>query len=284
MEPPFGPPRPPAGAPLAEGELIMLFDRQGRRYPVRLRAGGRFDFARGSVRHDQIIGQPEGAVVYSSVGEPLIAVRPRLADYILKMPRRTQVIYPKDIGSILVWADIFPGARVLEAGIGSGALTLALLRAVGPAGQVIAYETRPEFLNLALRNIGDFLGTPPNLITRLADVYEGIEETDLDRVLLDVPEPWRAVPHAARALRPGGIIMVYLPTTIQVHQAVMALVEHPDFGLIEAFETLHRPWDISRMSMRPAHRMVAHTGFIIVARRVVGPVPDKGGTLPGEPP
>ena len=245
---------------------------------------GRFGFARGSAPHDRILGQPEGALIYSSEGEPLAAVRPRLADYVLKMPRRAQVIYPKNLGPILVWAEVFPGARVLEAGIGSGALTLAILRAVGPSGLVVAYETRPEFLNLALRNIGDFLDTPPNLVTRLANVYDGIKETELDRVLLDVPEPWRAIPHAARALRPGGIIMVYLPTTVQVHQAVMALVEHSDFSLIEAFEILHRPWDISAVSMRPVHRMVAHTGFIIIARRVLGPIPDKRGTLPGEPP
>ena len=185
------------------------------------------------------------------------------------MPRGAQIIYPKDIAVILLWADIYPGAAVLEAGIGSGALTMGLLRAVGETGRVISYEIREDFLQRAEKNIGLYFGKlPPNLLTRLQDIYEGIEERGQDRIVLDLPEPWRLVGSAGDALRPGGILLSYLPTILQSSQLTEALHRDGRFSQIETIETLLRSWHIEGMSVRPDHRMVAHTGFITTARRI----------------
>jgi len=186
------------------------------------------------------------------------------------MPRGAQVIYPKDLAMVMFWADIYPGARVLEAGMGSGALTLALLRVVGPEGKVISYEQRDDFARRALANIQLRMGEVTNLAVRLRPVQEGLaEEEPVDRVVLDLPEPWHLVEGVAAVLRAGGILLSYLPTIIQSHQLTEALRRHPGYTLIETFETLFRPWNIENTSVRPFHRMVAHTGFITVARRVV---------------
>jgi tRNA (adenine57-N1/adenine58-N1)-methyltransferase len=186
------------------------------------------------------------------------------------MPRGAQIIYPKDIALILLWADVYPGAAVLEAGIGSGALTIALLRAVGEAGRVISYEVREDFLRQAEKNIALYLGKlPPTFQARLKDIYDGIEEKGLDRVVLDLPEPWRVVSSAGDALRPGGILLCYLPTILQSTQLTEAFHRDGRFTQIETIETLLRSWHIEGMSVRPDHRMVAHTGFITVARRIL---------------
>jgi tRNA (adenine57-N1/adenine58-N1)-methyltransferase len=195
----------------------------------------------------------------------MIAVRPTLAEYVLEMPRGAQVIYPKDLGPILVLADIFPGARVFESGMGSGALTLALLRAVGPTGYVTGYEIRDDFAHRAVKNVHGFLGEHVPLDVRVRDVYEGIDERGLDRVLLDLPEPWRVVKHAAEALRPGGILCAYLPTILQVGRLREELAAGP-FGMLDTLEVLQRAWHVEGQSIRPDHRMVAHTGFLTVAR------------------
>jgi tRNA (adenine57-N1/adenine58-N1)-methyltransferase len=189
------------------------------------------------------------------------------------MPRGAQIIYPKDIALILLWADVYPGSTVLEAGIGSGALTLGLLRAVGETGRVISYEVREDFLRRAEKNISSYLGKlPPNLLSRLQDIYEGIEERGLDRIVLDLPEPWRLVNSAGNALRPGGILLSYLPTILQTTQLTEAFHRDGRFTQIATVETLLRSWHIEGMSVRPDHRMVAHTGFITVARRIL-PLP-----------
>jgi tRNA (adenine57-N1/adenine58-N1)-methyltransferase len=186
------------------------------------------------------------------------------------MPRGAQVIYPKDLAMILFWADVYPGCRVLEAGTGSGALTLALLRAVGPEGRVITYEQRDDFARRALANIHTRAGEVTNLTVRLGPVEDGIvEEGAVDRVLLDLPEPWTLTTKVARVLRPGGIFLSYVPTIIQSQQRSDTLARERDWALVETFETLFRPWNIEGQSVRPFHRMVAHTGFITVARRVV---------------
>lgn len=254
--------------PFEPGERIHLVNRKGRRYTVVLRRGGVFQFSGETLAHDDLIGQPEGIPVRTSRGTPFIALRPTLAEYVLKMPRGAQVIYPKDLGMILLWADIYPGAKVLEAGIGSGALTMALLRSVGEKGTVISYEIREDFAKRAQENINHYLGPVSNLVVRLKNIYEGIEDGPVDRLVLDLPEPWLVVPHAVTALRPGGIFLCLLPTVPQVQQVVAALRADPAFGFIETFETLLRTWNIDGRSVRPDHRMVAHSAFLTVARRV----------------
>lgn len=247
------------------GDLVLLVDRKQRRYLVTLAAGKSFHSHAGTLDHDALIGSGEGRRVRTSGGAELVVLRPTLADYVLKMKRGAQVIYPKDIGPILVYGDVFPGAAVVEAGVGSGALTMALLRAVGPAGTVTSYERREDHAAQASANIAAFCGEVANHVLRLADISEGIAEREVDRVLLDLPEPWTVVEAAGDALVAGGILLTYLPTVPQVQRAVDALVAH-GFGFCETFEVIHRGWNVDGMSVRPDHRMVAHTGFITVAR------------------
>ena len=256
---------------LAEGEVVLLIDKVGRRYRVRLKAGERHSLHSGAVAHDDLIGRPEGVIVSTQLGARLLAVRPTFADQVTGRRRQAQPIYPKDLGAILVAADIHPGASVLEAGTGTGALTLAAVRAVGPQGHVVSYEVREDFLELARDAVSDALGgLPENLEMKLGDVYEAIEETGFDRALLDLPEPWQAVPTFAAALEPGGVIFAHCPNVSQVARFCDALRDHGGFGLIETIEVLQRGWTIRGRSMRPDHRMVAHTGFLTFARRLAG--------------
>jgi tRNA (adenine57-N1/adenine58-N1)-methyltransferase catalytic subunit len=252
--------------PFEPGERALLVDRRGRRYLITLRAGERFHFHQGFLDHDAIIGSAEGIRLQASSGAHLIAYRPSLADYILKMPRGAQVIYPKDVGYILVEADVYPGATVLEAGTGSGALTLALTRAVGERGKVVSCELREDFAARARANIESFLGKiPDQLDLRVADVTEIEIDGSVDRVVLDLPEPWRALPAAMRAMRPGAIFCAYVPTTTQIAQTTEALRE-AGLGEIATREVLIRGWHVEGQSVRPEHRMVGHTGFVTTAR------------------
>ncbi len=254
---------------LKEGEEIIFIDPKGRIYLRTLQMGKRVHLAGHNIDHDKVIGLKEGSAVAGSGRDEIIVFRPTLSDYILKMRRGAQVIYPKDAGAILISADIFPGATVVEAGLGSGALTMTLLRGVGEKGTVISYEMRAEFIKIALENIRTFLGPCPNLTVNEKDVYEGIDERDVDRVILDLPQPWLAVPHAARALREGGLLISFSPNVNQVHQTVMTIREE-GFHLMETIEIMRRPWVIEERIARPELRMVAHTGFITVARKRVG--------------
>jgi tRNA (adenine57-N1/adenine58-N1)-methyltransferase catalytic subunit len=260
----------PAGrGVLRAGERVLLVDRKDRRYLVRLSAGGSFHTHNGVIDHDEVIGAPEGAEVESRTGPQSAAggsrylvLRPTLSDVVLKMPRGAQVIYPKDLGAILMAADVFPGARILEAGVGSGALSMTLLRA---GARVTGYELRPDFARTARRNVADLLGEDATFEVEERDVYEGIDEEGLDRVVLDLPEPWQVLPHAERALAPGGILLAYLPTINQTAELREAMVRSR-FAMAETSELLRRTWHVEGRSVRPDHRMVAHTGFLTTAR------------------
>jgi tRNA (adenine57-N1/adenine58-N1)-methyltransferase len=255
--------------PFRAGEQVLLVDNKRRQHLITLSDDGAFHTHTGIISHAEIIGREDGQRLQTDRGQRYLALRPTLSEYILKMPRGAQVIYPKDIGPILMLADIFPGARVLESGVGSGALTTALLRAVGPEGQVIGYELRPDFAERAQANVAGFLGPDVPLTVHIRDIYEGIAETDFDRIVLDLPEPWHVVPHAATALRSGGILLAYLPTILQTAQ-LRAALDRAAFGVAETLEVLQRGWHIDGLSVRPDHRMVAHTGFLTVARRIEG--------------
>jgi tRNA (adenine57-N1/adenine58-N1)-methyltransferase catalytic subunit len=257
---------------LQNGERVHLVDQKGRQYALTLKAGDLYQLSGHKLAHDELIGKADGSLVTLSGGKTMLALRPTLGDYVLKMPRGAQVLYPKDLALISMWADVYPSARVFEAGTGSGALTMALLRAVGPRGLVVTYEAREDFARTAMINIERYMGQMPNLVSLRKNAYEGIDLLDdgvlFDRLVLDLPEPWQVVPHAARALRSGGIYLSFVPTVPQVQQTVEALERARVFGLVETFETLLRTWSIQGRSVRPDHRMVAHSGFLTVARKV----------------
>jgi len=257
---------------LQNGERIHLVDKKGRQYALTLKAGDTYHFSGETIPHDELIGKPDGSIVTLSKGKRFLALRPTFGEYVLKMPRGAQVLYPKDLSLIPMWADVYPGARVFEAGTGSGALTMALLRAVGPTGLVVTYEAREDFGRTALTNIERYMGAVPTLMPFRKNAYEGIDILEdgrpFDRLVLDLPEPWQVVPHAAKVLRSGGIYLSFVPTVPQVMQTVEALERTSVFGMIETFETLLRTWSIQGRSVRPDHRMVAHSGVLTVARKV----------------
>ena len=251
------------------GESVLFIDRKEREYLRVLRPGTRVHIRGGTMQADQLIGLEEGRVVHNTAQEPFLMLRPGFAQLIPHLPRKAQVIYPKDIGPILMWGDIYPGATVVEVGTGPGALSMALLRSIGPAGRLISYEVRADFAEMAQANVRQFYGDAPNWSVKVADVMDGIEERDVDRMTVDLAEPWHLLPAAAAALRPGGLLLGYVPTVMQVKQFVDSLRAHGGFAAVQSFETLLRFWHVKNLSIRPEHRMVAHTGFIIVARRVV---------------
>ncbi|CAN5595540.1 tRNA (adenine-N1)-methyltransferase [soil metagenome] len=259
------------GKPFEPGERALLIDSKERRYLVTLESGKRFHSHMGTLEHDALIGELEGVRVQASKGGRLLAVRPTLSDFVLKMKRGAQVVYPKDVGLILVYADIYPGASVLEAGTGSASLTLALARAVGESGRVVSYELRQDHHDQATANVETWFegigGVPENLDLRVGDVFDDVGGETFDRMVLDMPEPWQAVGTTTAALSAGGIICCYLPTIPQVQQTVDAL-RSSGFGMIETLEGLVRTWKIEGQSVRPDHRMVAHTGFLVIARKL----------------
>ncbi len=249
---------------LTAGERVMLIDAKDRHYLVTLKEGAAFHTHAGIVQHDDVIGSLEGSTIGSNTERRFVVLRPTLSDVVLKMPRGAQVIYPKDLGAILMQADVGPGMRVLEAGVGSGALSMTLLRA---GASITAYEIREDFARDAERNVHAMLGEDVDYRIVIRDVTTGIDEVDLDRVILDMPEPWAVVKHAEAALRPGGILLAYLPTINQTQLLRESLREHT-FGLEETVEILRRTWHVDGRSVRPDHRMVAHTGFLTSARRL----------------
>jgi tRNA (adenine57-N1/adenine58-N1)-methyltransferase len=258
---------PSQGHVFQEADYCLLIDRRDRQYLVHLMPGNRFESHIGSCDLAELIGQPPGTWIATGKGHWMIAFKPTLADFTLRMPRIATVMYPKDLGAMLVSADIFGGARVVEAGAGSGATTMSLLRAVGPGGQVISYDLRQDMLDQALANVEKEYPVHDNLTLKQGDLYQGIDETEVDRVVLDLAEPWQVVPHASEKLVPGGILFSFLPTVLQVHELCQALRAQRTFQLIETLEVIMRPWSVGGRSVRPSHRSIGHTGFITTARK-----------------
>ncbi|GAB3483349.1 tRNA (adenine-N1)-methyltransferase [Amycolatopsis cihanbeyliensis] len=256
-----------AGGPFRAGDRVQLTDPKGRHHTLVLADGGQYHTHRGALAHDDLIGKPEGSVVTSVGGTSYLAFRPLLADYVLSMPRGAQVIYPKDAAQIVMWGDIRPGARVLEAGAGSGALTCSLLRAVGPEGGVTSYEVREDHAEYATRNVRTFFGElPPNWTFRVGDLSAHTGE--VDRVVLDMLTPWDMLPTVAENLVPGGVLVVYVATVTQLSSVTEALREQQCWTEPQSWETLMRPWHAVGLAVRPEHRMVAHTAFLLITRRL----------------
>ncbi|MBS9533029.1 tRNA (adenine-N1)-methyltransferase [Mycobacterium sp. M1] len=253
-----------------EGDRVQLTDAKGRRYTIVLAAGTEFHTHRGAIGHDELIGLPEGSVVQSVGGDAFLALRPLLADYVMSMTRGAQVIYPKDAAQIVHEGDIFPGARVLEAGAGSGALTCSLLRAVGSEGQVISYEVRDDHAVHARRNVDTFFGgEPDNWRLVLGDISDtDLPDGSIDRVVLDMLAPWEVLDAVSRVLVPGGVLIVYVATVTQLSQVVEALRAQQCWTEPRSWETLQRGWDVVGLAVRPQHNMRGHTAFLVSVRRL----------------
>jgi tRNA (adenine57-N1/adenine58-N1)-methyltransferase catalytic subunit len=261
--------------PLAPGDQVQLTDPKGRRHRLVLEAGRSFHTHRGSLAHDDLIGKPEGSVIVSSGGTAYVALRPLLADYTLSMARGAAVVYPKDAGQILAMADIFAGARVLEAGAGSGALSCWLLRAVGERGLLVSYERRPDFAAIAQANVERYFGGPHPSWQLVTGEFPTAGAAGMlgpgeafDRVVLDMLAPWEYAHAAAVSLREGGLVCCYVATTTQLSRTVEALRGHGSFDEPAAWESLLRGWHVDGLAVRPEHRMVGHTGFLVTARRL----------------
>jgi tRNA (adenine57-N1/adenine58-N1)-methyltransferase len=250
--------------PFAYGDKVLLLDGKQRRYLITLAEGAEFHTHAGLIPHAELVDRAEGTVFLSSKNAKYTALRPTLEDFVLEMPRGAQVIYPKDLAPICMLADIGPGTTVFESGLGSGALSMTMLRY---GAEIIGYEIREDFLNRANANVRSFLGEAvlDRYHARLGDAYEGIAERDIDRVVLDLPEPWRVVPHAQEALRAGGILVAYTPSITQAMQTREAMATRA-WNSTRTIEVLHRGWHIEGQAVRPDHRMVAHTAFLTIGR------------------
>jgi tRNA (adenine57-N1/adenine58-N1)-methyltransferase catalytic subunit len=259
--------------PLRAGERVRLTDPKGRRHSVLLEPGKTFFTHKGAIEHDELIGGPDGSVVTSSGGVDYLVLRPLLADFVVSMPRGAAVVYPKDAAQIITMADIFPGAHVVEAGAGSGALTCSLLRAVGPDGTVSSYERREDFADVARSNVSAFFGGPhPAWALTIGDLADGIGEREVDRVVLDMLAPWDCVEAVAASLAAGGLVCAYVSTTPQLSRYVETVRAHGGFTEPEAWESLVRGWHVEGLAVRPQHRMNGHTGFLVAARRLAAGV------------
>ncbi|MFY9915862.1 MAG: tRNA (adenine-N1)-methyltransferase [Nocardioidaceae bacterium] len=255
--------------PLQAGERVRLTDPKGRNHSVLLEVGKTFFTAKGALQHDDLIGGPDGSVITSSGGTEYLVLRPLLENFVVSMPRGAAVVYPKDAAQIVMMADIFPGARVVEAGVGSGALTCSLLRAVVPGGHVTSYERRDDFAEIAMRNVTSFFGAErPDWNVKVGDLATDLDERDVDRVVLDMLAPWECVPAVSAALVPGGVVCAYVATTTQLSRFIETVREHGGFTDPHAWETMVRGWHVEGLAVRPQHKMNGHTGFLVTARRM----------------
>jgi tRNA (adenine57-N1/adenine58-N1)-methyltransferase len=259
-----------ATGPFAAGDRVQLTDAKGRRYTVLLTPGSEFHTHRGAIAHDAVIGLPDGSVVNSVNGDPFLVLRPLLVDYVMSMPREAQVVYPKDAAQIVHEGDIFPGARVLEAGAGSGALTCSLLRVVGPDGRVVSYELRADHAEHARRNVETFFGhAPGNWQLTIGDVADcELAADSVDRVVLDMLAPWGVLDAVSRVAVAGGVLIVYLATVTQLSKTVEALRDQRCWTEPRAWEMLQRDWNVVGLAVRPKHTMRGHTAFLVSARRL----------------
>jgi tRNA (adenine57-N1/adenine58-N1)-methyltransferase catalytic subunit len=271
-------------SPFRAGEPALLVDQKGRHFLLKLEQGKDFVSHQGSVPHNEMIGAEDGTWLTTTGGSSLLLIRPRLADYVLSMKRGAQVVYPKDIGPIIVYADIGPGMTVLEAGTGSGALTLGLARAVGPTGRVVSVERRDDHATHARKTITRWFGEiPPHVELRVGDVAEVVAELRPERIVLDLPEPWHVITESAAHQPRGGILCAYLPTVPQVETTVAAARETGNFAEIEVKEFLMREWNVEGRSVRPAHSMVGHTGFLVFMRAVQTQPRHEDSEISGNP-
>ena len=259
--------------PFRAGDRVQLTGPKGRMNTITLEPGNVFHTHRGILSHDDIIGLPDGSVVTNNVGVEHLALRPLLSDFVMSMPRGAAIIYPKDAAQILAQADIFPGATVVEAGVGSGALSLWLLRAIGPAGRLASFERREEFADVARANIATFLGSDPeNWSITLGDLAEALPATmepqSVDRVVLDMLAPWECLSVVSDALKPGGVLLCYVATVTQLSRVAEAIRASGFYTNPDSNETMVRGWHVEGLAVRPDHRMIGHTGFLITARRL----------------
>ena len=251
------------------GDRVQLTDAKGKLHTITLKPGGEWHTHKGWLIHDQIVGMPQGSVVETTAGLKFLAFKPLLGDYVLSMPRGATIVYPKDAALIVGFADIAPGLRVLEAGVGSGALTISLLRAVGPSGSVDSFERRPEFAEIATRNVTEYFnGKPENWTLTLGSVQDKSTEVKYDRIVLDMLAPWECVTLADDVLHPGGVLLAYVATTTQLSAMAEAIKSSGRFTEPESSEALIRQWHHEGLAVRPVHRMIGHTGFLIQARRL----------------
>ncbi len=262
------------------GDKVQLTGPKGRLNTVTLVSGGRFGTHKGDLMHDDVIGKPEGSIVSNQNGVEYLALKPLLTDYVLSMPRGAAIVYPKDAGQIVVEGDIYPGATVIEAGVGSGALSSYLIRAIGAEGRLISFEKREEFAQIAKANVANQLGyQPKNWEVHLGELQEvladHVKPASADRAVLDMLAPWDCVDAVAQALRPGGLVIVYVATVTQLSRTVEAIRDHGGFTSPSAWESMVRSWHVEGLAVRPDHRMIAHTGFLLTARRLA-----PGAVLP----
>ncbi|WP_286955960.1 MULTISPECIES: tRNA (adenine-N1)-methyltransferase [Arsenicicoccus] len=298
---PLAPPQPTGAAgrrgPFQPGERVQLTDARGRMHTITLAVGGEFHTHRGRILHDVVIGLPDGSTLTNTAGEEFLALRPLLSDYVMSMPRGAAVVYPKDAGQIVQYADIFPGATVVEAGVGSGALSMSLLRAIGDQGRLLSFERRADFAEIARGNARTFFGTDhPAWTVTVGDLAETLPEVcapgTVDRVVLDMLAPWECLKAVADALVPGGLLICYVATATQLSRVAEGAKEHGGFTEPHAWETIERDWHLEGLAVRPVHRMHGHTGFLITTRRLAPGVtpplrkrrPAKGPDDPEEQP
>ncbi|HYN29171.1 MAG TPA: tRNA (adenine-N1)-methyltransferase [Dermatophilaceae bacterium] len=273
--------------PFAEGERVQLTDTRGRLSTITLGAGKQFHTHRGFLAHDDLLGVPDGSTVTNTTGVEYLALRPLLSDYVMSMPRGAAVVYPKDAGQVVTMADVFPGAVVVEAGVGSGALSMSLLRAVGDQGRLLSFERREDFADIAVANARVFFGTDhPAWTVTVGDLVEALpqhaEDGCVDRVVLDMLAPWECLEVVAAALAPGGVLICYVATTTQLSRVAEAVRDSGVFTEPQAWESLVRGWHLEGLAVRPEHRMHGHTGFLITTRRLApGGAPPLRRRRPG---